>query len=130
MKIVLAGAGAWVGAASEHSGIRFGSLIAAGVNVVPPSLFVLGLGALILGVWPRRTAAVVYGYLAWAFLVEFVGAVVHTNHWVLDTSVFFHMAPAPAVGPHWRAAAVLTVTGVVAGVAGALFFRRRDLTGT
>jgi len=49
--------GAWAGAASQHSGVRFGSLLTAGLNVVPPGLFLLGLGALVLGAWPRRTAA-------------------------------------------------------------------------
>ena len=93
---LLAGIGAWAGAASQHSGVRFGSLLTAGLNVVPPGLFLLGLGALVLGAWPRRTSTVVYGYLAWSFLIEFAGGVVHTSHWLLDTSVFFHMVPAPA----------------------------------
>ena len=66
-----------------------------------PSLFLLGLGALVFGAWPRRTSTVVYGYLAWSFLIEFVGAVVHASHWLFDTSVFFHMVPAPAASPDW-----------------------------
>ena len=44
---IVAGVGTWVGAASQHSGVRFGSLVTAGVNVVPPGLFLLGLGALV-----------------------------------------------------------------------------------
>ena len=31
---LLSGVGAWIGAASQHSGIRFGSLLAAGLNLV------------------------------------------------------------------------------------------------
>ena len=77
---LLAGIGAWAGAASQHSRVRFGSLVTAGLNVVPPGLFLLGLGALVLGAWPRRTSTVVYGYLAWSFLIEFAGGVVHTSH--------------------------------------------------
>jgi ABC-2 type transport system permease protein len=75
---------AWAGTASQHSGVRFGSLVTAGLNVVPPGLFLLGLGALVLGAWPRRASAAVYGYLAWSFLVEFAGGVVHASHWLLD----------------------------------------------
>ncbi len=74
------GVGAWAGAASQHSGLRFGSLVTAALNVVPPGLLLLGLGALVLGAWPRRTSTVVYGYLAWSFLVEFAGRVVYTSH--------------------------------------------------
>ena len=123
---LLAGIGAWAGAASQHSGVRFGSLVTAGLNVVPPGLFLLGLGALVLGGWPRRTSSVVYGYLAWSFLVEFAGGVVHTSHWLLDTSVFFHMVPAPATTPDWSGMAVITGLGVLGAVLGGILLCRRD----
>jgi ABC-2 type transport system permease protein len=123
---LLAGIGAWAGAASQHSGVRFGSLLTAGLNVVPPGLFLLGLGALMLGAWPRRTSTVVYGYLAWSFLVEFAGGVVHTSHWLLDTSVFFHMVPAPATSPDWPGMAVITGLGILGAVLGGILLCRRD----
>jgi ABC-2 type transport system permease protein len=124
---IVGGLGAWAGAASQHSGTRFGSLVTAGLNVAPPGLFVLGLGALVIGAWSRRTSAVVYGYLAWSFLVELAGGVVPTNHWLLDTSVFFHMVPSPAAAPDWSSAAVMTGVGVLGAVLGGLLLWRRDL---
>ena len=123
---LLAGIGAWAGAASQHSGVRFGSLVTAGLNVVPPGLFLLGLGALVLGAWPRRTSTVVYGYLAWSFLVEFAGGVVHTSHWLLDTSIFFHMVPAPATSPDWSSMAIITGLGIGGAVLGGILLCRRD----
>jgi hypothetical protein len=36
----------------------------------------------------------------------------HRNHWVLDTSVFHHMASAPAVHPNWEANGILTAVGL------------------
>jgi polyether ionophore transport system permease protein len=123
---LLAGFGAWAGVASQHSGIRFGSLVTAGLNVVPPGLCLLGLGALVLGAWPRLTSTVVYGYLAWSFLVEFAGGVVHTSHWLLDTSVFFHMVPAPDATPDWSSMAALTGLGIGGAVLGGLLLCRRD----
>jgi ABC-2 type transport system permease protein len=123
---LLAGFGAWAGAASQHSGVRFGSLVTAGLNIVPPGLFLLGLGALVLGAWPRRTSTVVYGYLAWSFLIEFAGGVVHTSHWLLDTSVFFHMVPAPATSPDWSSMAVITGLGILGAVLGGILLCRRD----
>ncbi len=123
---LLAGIGAWAGAASQHSGAGFGSLVMAGLNVVPPGLFLLGLGALVLGAWPRLTSTVVYGYLAWSFLVELAGGVVHTSHWLLDTSVFFHMVPTPATSPDWSSMAVITGLGILGAVLGGLLLCRRD----
>jgi ABC-2 type transport system permease protein len=123
---LLAGLGAWAGVASQHSGVRFGSLLTAGLNVVPPGLFLLGLGALVLGAWPRLTSAVVYGYLAWSFLVEFAGGVIHTSHWLLGTSVFFHMVPAPATTPDGTSMAGLTALGIGGAILGGILLTRRD----
>ena len=124
---IVAGIGAWAGAASQHSGVHFGTVVAAGLNVVPPGLFLLGLGALVLGAWPRRTSTVAYGYLAWSFLVEFAGGAVQTSHWLLDTSVFFHMVPAPATDSNWSSAAVIISLGVLGAVIGGLLLHHRDL---
>ena len=71
----------------------------------------------------------VYGYLGWSFLVEFVGAVVKANHWVLDTSLFFHMAPAPATDPDWISAAVMVALAFGGAFAGAIALSRRDILG-
>jgi ABC-2 type transport system permease protein len=124
---VLAGVFAWAGV-GPRGGVGLASLTAAGVNVVPPGVFLLGLGALTLGVWPRPTSLVVYGYLTWSFLIELTGAVVHASHWLMDTSVFFHMMPAPAAGPDWASAAVIAGLGISLAVIGAFAFRRRDVT--
>ncbi|MGH3155611.1 MAG: hypothetical protein ACRDNF_03400 [Streptosporangiaceae bacterium] len=125
---LVAGAGTWAGAAGQHTGVGLGPLLLAGLNIAPSALFILGLGALAFGIWPRRAAAVVYGYLAWASLVELMGSVVHASHWVLDTSVFFHMVPAPASSPDWDSAAVITALGLACALAGATAFSRRDIT--
>jgi len=124
---VLAGVSAWLGAASQHAGVRVGAVVLAGLNLVPPALVVLGLGVLVLGLAPRATSVVVYGYLAWSLLVVVVGGIGSTSHWVLDTSVFHHMAASPAVPVDWGANAVMVA--VAAGLAGvgAVAFRRRDL---
>jgi ABC-2 type transport system permease protein len=110
--------------------VRFGTLLEAGLNVVPPALFVLGLGTLVFGFRPRLTSAAVYGYLAWAILLEFIGGPLKASHWLMDTSVLFHMLPAPAVDPDWIGAAVLTALGAGLAVLGAVLFDRRDTTGS
>jgi len=52
--------------------------------------------------------------------------VIHTSHWLLDTSVFFHMVPAPATSPDWSSMAVLTGLGIAGAVLGGLLLGRRD----
>ena len=126
---VAAGVFAWLGAATQHSGVSFTTLLDAGVNLVPPAIVILGVGALALGLWPRAASIVVYTLVGWSLLVVVVGGFGTTSHWILDTSVFHQMASAPAVSPNWRANAAMLAIGIVAAMIGALAFSRRDLQG-
>jgi ABC-2 type transport system permease protein len=125
----LTGVAAWVGAASQHASVGFGDLLEAGLNVAPPGLFVLGIGALAFGLVPRAAVGVTYGLVVWSFLVETVASIVDSNQFLLDTSPFRHLAPAPAADPNWGAAAWLVALGIIAAVAGIAAFARRDMTG-
>jgi len=120
---------AWAGGALQHSGVPFGELLAAGLNLVAPAWCVLGVGALALGIWPRATSAVAYGLLSWAFLVDFIGGITGLNHWILDTSLFHQITAAPAQPVHWGIDAVVAAIGLAAACIGAVAFSRRDLQG-
>jgi ABC-2 type transport system permease protein len=122
-----AGLSAWAGAAAQDSGVGLVGMLAAGINLVPPSVLLLGFGALVLGWAPRTAPGAVYALVAWSFLVELIGGIVGINHWVLDTSVFHQMATAPATAPNWSTAGILVGLGAVAAILGGIGFRRRDL---
>ena len=121
------GLAAWAGAATQHTGVGAGRLVTAGLNIVPPALLVLGVGTLLAGLWPRIAVPLTYGLVAWSFLVELIGSIVTTNHWLLDASLLHHVAPAPAADPRWSSWALMTGIGLVAAALGALAFDRRDL---
>ena len=123
------GLAAWAGAASQGSSITLSSTLAAGVNLLPPALFILGFGTLVHGLAPRLTAYAAYGLIAWSFLLELIGSAVNLSPWLLDLSLFHHVALAPAADVRWGASLVLTGIGVAGVLAGMLFFRRRDLAG-
>jgi ABC-2 type transport system permease protein len=131
--VALAAAAAVTGTAVAGSvgnlGVDLGDLVVAGVNTIPAALLVLGLGVLVFGAAPRAAAAVSYAYVAGSFLLETVGAAVELPGLLLDLSVLHHVAPAPAVDPDWRAAAVMVAVGMLAAVVGGLAFTRRDLEG-
>jgi len=126
---LFSGFAAWVGAATQHAGLGVDQLLKAGLNVVPPAVFILGVGGLAFGLWPRGAIGVAYGLVVWSFLVETVAAIVNSNHWLLDTSPLTHMAPVPATNPNWTAAAWLVGLGVLAALAGIAAFGRRDVVG-
>jgi len=125
----LVGVTAWIGAASQHTGVTFIELVKAGLNVSPPAIFVLGIGGLVFGLWPRAAIGAVYGLVVWSFLVETLSAIFDSNHWLRDTSPVLHIAPVPATDPNWAAAAWLIGLGLVAALTGMAAFGRRDLVG-
>ena len=124
-----AGVSAWLGTASQHGGLGPWQLLGAGINLVPPALVVLGAGVLAFGARPRATPVVVYGLLGWSLLVVIVGGFGTVSHWVLDTSVFHHMASAPGVPPDWEANGIMAGIGLAGVVLGGFAFARRDLQG-
>jgi ABC-2 type transport system permease protein len=124
-----AGVFAWLGAASQHAGVRFSTLLDAGLNLVPPAITILGIGVLVFGIWPRSASIVVYALLGWSLLIVVVGGIGATSHWILDTSVFHQMASAPAVSPQWEANGIMIGVGVASAAFGGFVFLRRDLRG-
>ena len=125
----LGGTFAWIGVVSEGGTVGLASMLGAGLNTAPAAICLLGLGTLAWAVVPHLTSGCVYGILAWSFLVELLGGIVNSNHWLLDTSLFHQIAPSPAVAPDWVSAAVMSGLGVIAVLAAAALFSRRDLAG-
>ena len=119
----------WVGAAAAGASLALPTMLAAGLNVVPAGIFVLGIGTLVHGLAPRFASPVAYGLVAWSLLVEIIGASLGASPWLLDLSVFHWVARAPAVAVQWNSAALLIAGGVAAAAIGAQAFARRDLKG-
>jgi ABC-2 type transport system permease protein len=124
-----AGIATWIGAVTQGAAVTFAESIRAGLNVTPPALFVLGIGGLAFGLWPRAAIGVTYGIVVWSFLVETIAAVFDSSHWLRDTSPFLHMAPVPAAPVAWGAAAWLVGLALAAAIVGIVVFERRDLVG-
>lgn len=126
----LAGVAGWAGAASQDAGVGVGELVTAALNAAIPSLAALGLGVLALAVVPRRAVAVVYGLVAWSFIVKLLVIAGPGGRVLLDLSLFHHVALMPAAPFRAVAAAVLLGLAGAAAVLGAAAFRRRDLIGS
>jgi ABC-2 type transport system permease protein len=122
-----AGVGGWIGAAMSGGQFGFVTMIRAGLNVVAPGIVVLGAGTLAHGVVPRLTSGIAYTAVAWSFLVQMLGSVIDLNHFVLDTSLLHHVAPAPLMDPRWDTAVVMALVGLAGVALGALALQRRDL---
>jgi ABC-2 type transport system permease protein len=123
----VAGFFTWFGAESQHAGVGLGKLLEAGFNATIPSLFVLGAGVLVFGLLPRRAVIAAYGIVAWSFLVDLLGSLLKGSEWLKDSSLFSHIALAPAAKPDWGAVAVIAGLALAAAAVGVLAFQRRDI---
>jgi len=124
-----AGVGFWLGARGG-AGISLGELAAAGLNAAAPAILLLGFAVLVVGFAPRWTSVLCYALIAWSFLFDMLGSVIHLNHWLLDTSLLQHPALAPTTDPNWRVVATYAVLGLLLAAAGTTRFVRRDLQAT
>jgi len=124
---LLAGLLGWLGCASEHAGLALGTAVVSGLNSVIPAVCLLGAGAAFLGALPRLATTLTYGLLAWSLLIGVVGGIIGSNHWVLDTSFFHQIPPAPAAPVEWLPAVALGGLAAVLAVIGTQTLGRRDL---
>jgi ABC-2 type transport system permease protein len=124
---LVAGAVAWLGTVVVGVPIAVADGLLAGVNAVPIAWLALGLGIGVFGLLPRATAALTYGLVVAAFVLDFVGPFLDLPEGVLDLSPFRHLAPVPAADGNVGAALVMVTVAVVAGGVGMVAFRRRDL---
>lgn len=120
---------AWAGTAATGGETTLGDLLAAAATVVPGALVVLGIGVLVLGLVPRLTTPLAYGYVASAFLLEILGSVLDLPEAVLAVSVFHHLPLVPAADAEPVTAAVMVAIAVTLTAVAAAALRRRDLTG-
>jgi ABC-2 type transport system permease protein len=121
------GLGTWAGQASQHSGVPFGNLMLAGLNMIAPAVFTLGAGVLALGLRPRLTTLVAYGVLGWSFIISLASSGATLNHWLLDTSLLHQIALAPATNPNWTTNLNMIGLGALLALIGSLVFNSRDL---
>lgn len=127
LAVVLGTVLGWLTAKSQNANMPFKDMMLAGVNILPPVLLIMGVGLLIFGLRPRLTSAVVYGIIAWSFLLEMIGPAIRLNHWILDTSLLHHVKMVPAVDPNWQSLWVIFVLSIATVVIGAMAFNGRDL---
>jgi ABC-2 type transport system permease protein len=126
-----------VGAAGLGAGLAYGisigeageipRLVGASLALVPAVWVVAGLTTLLIGLVPRAVLAA-WGVLAFCLVVGFFGQLLSLPEWVRNLSPFEHVPSLPAADFDVVPLVALTVVAAALVLAGAVAFRRRDLT--
>jgi polyether ionophore transport system permease protein len=116
-------------ALAEGAGVAFGRMLEAGANCLPVVVLFLGLGAVALALVPRAGTTIAYSLVGVAFLWETIGGLVEAPGWALGLSPFHHVGLVPAEAFQVTGALAMIAIGVLAGLAAAWIFDRRDVVG-
>ncbi len=99
---------------------------AAALVQLPAVWVVVGLAVLVIGAWPRWSAAA-YGVLALFLLLGQVGEALQLPQALLDVSPFVHPPALPGAAMDWIPELWLTLVAAALLAAGLAALRRRDL---
>ncbi|HZD79224.1 MAG TPA: hypothetical protein VE646_04185, partial [Actinomycetota bacterium] len=124
---VVASLAMWAGAAAAGSSVSLWGQVRAALNCLPVVALFLGIGLLAFGFVPRLTAAITFGLVTVAYLIQLIGAIVDAPDWVLDLSPFHHVAAVPIVPANVGAALAMLAAALIAIVAGTAAWLRRDI---
>ncbi len=127
---LLSGVGVWAGAESQGVDVGFGTMVRAGLNVVPTGLVVLGVGAVALSIAPRSAAATVYSVVGWSLIVDVVASTVSGLGGLDRVSVLHYMALAPAQKIAATTVVVTLAVALALASGATAIFRRHDIHST
>ena len=104
----------------------FGSLLHSMMVYVPALWMILGLGILVVGVFPKATP-LCWAYFTYVFIVGFFGELLDMPSWAMSLSPFYHIPQLPLEYMRVLPLAILTVAALVLSMCGLMFYRRRDV---
>ena len=127
--ILVGGTALWLGAFGAGSAdMTWWDATRATLNLLPIAVLTAGIAIAAFGALPRLTVALPVAVTVIGFVASMLGPALDWPQWALDLSPFTHLALVPA--EPWAATSGLVMSGLglLLALAGALAFRRRDLT--
>lgn len=113
-------------AAVMETPIDLGTILLAALAYVPALLFMLSIGSLLVSALPRWTG-IGWLYLVYCFIVDYMGGLLQLPEWMKKLTVFNHVPKLPVESLHWGPPLITAVLAAGICLAGAAFYRRRDI---
>jgi ABC-2 type transport system permease protein len=124
---LLGGVGTWVGARLQGLDLGLGTLLGAGLNVIPTALLALGIGSVVLSVAPRIASVSVYSVLTWPVFVDLLAPILPGVGWAQRLSLFHYLALVPGQDAEPRTVTLTATLGILLCIVATVVFGRRDL---
>ncbi|MDY5060983.1 ABC transporter permease [Staphylococcus simulans] len=128
LMISLAALGMYIGAVSSmDKAIAFHKIITAGLVFVPAILVFAGLAVCIVG-WFKKGSLLVYLYLAYSFLVVYLGQLLNIKQWLKKVTPFGHVPRLPIADMDWSATIIMLVIALILFISGIVGFKYKDIS--
>lgn len=125
--ISLAALGLYVGQVyALENAIDFGTIMQSAMIFIPAILVFVGLGTLVIG-WGIKFTNVVYLYLAYTFVVNYLGVLLNVKAWMKDITPFNHIPNIPVDDFKLLPLVILTIIATMMCIIGIIGFKQRDL---
>ncbi|ANZ32440.1 ABC transporter permease [Staphylococcus carnosus] len=125
--IILAALGMYAGEASSMKNpIALEKIITAGAVYIPAILIFAGLAVMVVG-WFEKMSVLIYLYLAYCFLVVYLGQLLDVKKWLKEMTPFGHVPRLPVADMNWPPLLWMLFIAVICIVVGMLGFRRKDI---
>jgi len=108
--------------------MAFETIFSAALVYLPALWIVISLSVLLLGVAPKAVG-LVWFYVAYCFVVVYLGGVLDFPEWAKNLSVFELIPQIPLEDVSFKPLVMLTLVSLLVTLAGFLGYNRRDITG-
>ncbi|PYZ97684.1 ABC transporter permease [Alteribacter lacisalsi] len=126
--LFLAMFGLWSAAAGVMDDpLAFGVVFEAAMVYLPAVWIMIGAAVLLIGVFPKLTG-LIWAYLAYTFLVVYLGELLQFPEWLKNMSPFGHVPQLPVDEMNFAALALLTGIAAVLIITGFTGYNRRDVS--
>ncbi len=127
LALLLASAGLYgTQASSMDHPFTAGVIFRAVLSYIPALLFVIGVGALLIG-WLPHLTGLLWLYLAYCFISDYMGDLLKLPDGLKKLTIFSHVPKFPVDAWQWQPLLWITLIGVVLVAAGYAGYRRRDM---
>lgn len=128
LMISLAALGMYMGAVSSmDKPIAFNKIFTAGLVFIPAILVFAGLAVCIIG-WFKKGSLIVYLYLAYSFLVVYLGQLLNIKQWLKKVTPFGHVPRLPIADMDWSATIIMLVIAMILFISGIVGFKYKDIS--
>lgn len=101
-------------------------ILKAGIVFMPAIIFVLGLGALFSGIFPKWSG-VVWLYLTYCFITDYLGDLLRLPEWMSNISVFSYIPQLPVNEIELLPLLLISLLALVSILIGYYFYQKRDI---